>query len=76
LSSIITTLGRSLSYCSRTARFKLGVFQPLPQHVEQIEVFATDLPIRADAAIAELGRLAGGVPALTIRSNCGSSVAA
>ena len=43
---------------------QVGVFQAAAQHLEQIEVFAVDPPAGANAEIAELGRLAGGVPAL------------
>src|SRR5271167_1103841 len=43
---------------------QLRVFHALPQHVDQIEVFAVDPPARVHAEIAELGRLAGCAPAL------------
>ena len=41
-----------------------GIFKPLAQQTQQINFFAADTPSRADAKIAELGRLVGDVPAL------------
>src|SRR5271166_219195 len=43
---------------------QLGRFHAPAQDIEQIEVLALDPPGRADAEIAELARLVGGVPAL------------
>jgi hypothetical protein len=43
---------------------QLRVFHAPAQQVDQIEVIAGNAPGRADAEIAELGRLVGGVPAL------------
>src|SRR3984893_4532073 len=40
------------------------IFHALAQYMQQIEVLAGDAPGGADAEIAELGRLVGGVPAL------------
>src|SRR6202022_2445698 len=43
---------------------QFGIFHALAQYVQQIEVLAGNAPGGADAEIAELGRLVGGVPAL------------
>ena len=43
---------------------ELRILHALAQYVEQIEVLAGNAPGGADAEIAELGRFAGGVPAL------------
>jgi hypothetical protein len=53
--------GRALlAHCA----LQLGIFHPLAQYVQQVEVFALDAPAGADAEIAELGGLVGSVPAL------------
>jgi hypothetical protein len=40
------------------------IFEALAQHVEQKEILAPDAPGRADAEVAELGHLVGGIPTL------------
>ena len=44
--------------------FEVRVFEPLAQHAEQTKLLAFDPPGRADAQVAQLGRLVGGIPAL------------
>src|ERR1700730_10359036 len=53
---------QSLQFATRALERR--IFQPPAEHAEQEEVLAFDPPSRADAEIAELGRLVGGVPAL------------
>src|ERR1700682_5997774 len=55
-------LEQSLLFANRALERR--IFQPPAEHAEQEEVLAFDPPSRADAEIAELGRLIGGVPAL------------
>jgi hypothetical protein len=64
LSSTSTTLGQKSACWSRTACFSSGVFDAPAQYVEQIKVLVGNAPGGADAEIAELSRLVGGVPAL------------
>jgi len=64
LSSIRTTLAaKGLALLAHRA-LQLGIFHAPPQHVQQVKVLALDPPGGADAEIAELGGLVGGVPAL------------
>src|SRR5207249_12091953 len=44
--------------------FERRIFEPLAQQAQQVKVLASDTPGRADAEVAELGRLVGGIPAL------------
>ena len=53
---------QSLLFASRALERR--IFQPPAEHAEQEEVLAFDPLSRADAEIAELGRLVGGIPAL------------
>jgi hypothetical protein len=64
LSSISTTEGPEPLVLRAHFVLQLRVFHAPAHQVDQIKVIAGDAPGRADAVIAELGRLVGGVPAL------------